>query len=192
MPATKGKNQHNLDSNEILIAEFEYSSNVTLQSNEELSKVTNIYLVALGSVVAGILGLNTENFNIDFLNRGLSLIAIFFSLFSVLIITQLARVRFTWFDSIEAMKRIKDYYMAKDSHLKQAFYWNDLPKKYKLGSSSSVWAIFVAFLGGGSAFAGTMLAGFGNGKQWWPAAVFIGIIFFLFQLWTYKRGLGDK
>ncbi|MBW8010848.1 MAG: hypothetical protein FVQ83_06355 [Chloroflexi bacterium] len=192
MTKDDGNNQDSLKPNEILIAEFEYSSNVTLQSNEEFSRVTNLYLVALGSVVVGILGLNTDNFNIDYLNRGLSLIAGFFSLFSLLIIAQLARVRFTWFDSIEAMKKIKEYYLEEHPELNQAFHWNDLPKKSRLGNSSSLWAIFISIIGSVTAMFSVFFASISDENREFLPGIIAGVIFLIVQIIVYIIGLRDK
>ena len=145
---------------DLLAAEFHYIAQTAIQANEDRARVSSFYLIAVGSVVAALLG--SQLFDI---NSHLQTVNLIFSgLFALLTllgsstVMQLARLRTAWFESALAMNQMKDYMMSQNKTLNEAFRWktSTLPSKYKKDSVSYYQAFEVALisgmLGGGSVF----------------------------------------
>ena len=137
---------------ELLAAEFNYIAQTAIQANEDRARVSSFYLIAVGSLVAAIVGaqyidpsLITVDPNILF-----SGLFILLTLLGTSTVMQLARLRLAWYESAMAMNRIKDYMMSKDKTLVDAFRWttNTLPPKFKKDSVSYYQAIEVALISG--------------------------------------------
>lgn len=136
-----------LNKDEMLRAEFNYIANTAFQANEDRSRVTSFYFVSVGSLVAAILG--TQSITSS---AGASLA--FFFLFLVLTImgaltiAQLARLRAAWHESVEAMNKIKDYYIKENPEISPAFKWRvkSIPPTDKPYSIANLIAIEVALL----------------------------------------------
>ncbi|RPH57340.1 MAG: hypothetical protein EHM81_11730, partial [Chloroflexi bacterium] len=100
-----------LDPDQILIAEYNYIAQTAFQSNEDRARVASFYLVSFSSFIAAIL---TYQFNIapgqqGWVRWGFAGLFSALTLLGLLTLLQLARLRSAWFDSIQAMNRIKDY-----------------------------------------------------------------------------------
>ncbi len=137
---------------ELLAAEFNYIAQTAIQANEDRARVSSFYLIAVGSLVAALLG--TQLFD---LNSPLSDVNLIFSgLFALLTllgtstVMQLAHLRAAWYESALAMNQLKDYMMSQNTTLNQAFRWktNTLPSKYKKDSISYYQAVEVALISG--------------------------------------------
>jgi len=137
---------------ELLAAEFDYISQTAIQANEDRARVSSFYLIAVGSVVAALLG--TQLFDI---NSPLQTVNLIFSGLFVLLtllgsstIMQLARLRAAWYESALAMNQMKDYMMSQNVTLNQAFRWktSTLPSKHKKDSVSYYQAVEVALISG--------------------------------------------
>lgn len=137
---------------ELLAAEFNYIAQTAIQANEDRARVSSFYLIAVGSVVAALLG--TQLFDI---NSPLQTVNLIFSgLFALLTllgsstVMQLARLRTAWYESALAMNQMKDFMMNQNTTLTQAFRWktSTLPSKYKKDSVSYYQAFEVAMLSG--------------------------------------------
>jgi hypothetical protein len=142
-----------LSENDILIAEFEYITGNAFQANEDRSKAASFFLVSVGSLVAAFLGAPTIP------ESAYSVIGILFialTLFGLLTIAQLARLRLAWNDAAVAMNQIKKYYTARIPGLDNAFHWKSdtLPKKFKVASVSFYTVLEVTMLCGLTAAAG--------------------------------------
>ena len=137
---------------ELLAAEFNYIAQTAIQANEDRARVSSFYLIAVGSVVAALLG--TQLFDI---NSPLQTVNLIFSgLFALLTllgsstVMQLARLRTAWHESALAMNQMKDFMISQNSTLSQAFRWktSTLPSKYKKDSISYYQAFEVALISG--------------------------------------------
>jgi hypothetical protein len=186
----------------LLRAELEYITQTAFQANEDRARVSSFYLVAVGSLVAAL-------FSAQFLDRNLDPAVVlwaFFALFLVLTvlgtltILQLARLRAAWYESMQAMNQLKDYWLrhSKDPQLNQAFRWDigTLPPKYKLNSVSHYQALEVALLSGltfGTAdYFVQQGIGYVRPTCNWAIAASLGALAFVLQLILYKHSLGEE
>lgn len=136
-----------LNRDEILQAEYKYIAETVFQANEDRSRFTSFYFVTVGSFVAAIAGTQFEP------QQKILSIA-FFILFSVLTvmgtltISQLARLRAAWHESVEAMNKIKDFYIKHNPEIEPAFKWRNrtIPPTDKPYSIANLIAIEVAML----------------------------------------------
>jgi hypothetical protein len=137
---------------ELLAAEFNYIAQTAIQANEDRARVSSFYLIAVGSVVAALLGTQLLDINSPLQTVNL----IFSGLFALLTLLgsstmmQLARLRSAWYESALAMNQMKDYMMSQNSTLSRAFRWktSTLPSKYKKDSVSYYQAVEVALMSG--------------------------------------------
>jgi hypothetical protein len=137
----------------ILTAEFEYIAQATFQANEDRARVTNFYLVTLGSFIIAIVSSDLhipQTTNANLLKFAFGLLFLLLTTHGVLTLLQLARVRGAWFESVKAMNQIKDYYKKKFPGLEKAFHWRNktLPSRYKRNSVGYYLALQVALLSG--------------------------------------------
>lgn len=131
----------------MLQAEYEYIANNVFQSNEDRSRFSSYYFVTVGSFAAAILGTKFDD-----QTKGVSLA--FFFLFFVLTfmgsftLAQLARLRAAWHEAVEAMNRIKEYYIKHHPEIAPAFKWRkrDLPPTNKPYSIANLIAMEVSLL----------------------------------------------
>jgi hypothetical protein len=192
--AKKKKEAVELSADEILTAEFEYLAQSAFQANEDRARVTNFYLVAVGSLIAAVVSIQFERLPIQEIYWGFTIVFLALSAVSVLTILQLARLRRAWHGAAEAMNQIKAFYAGQlDIH--QAFAWNaeNLPSKYKPGSVSHTLAVEVALLGAATAAATILFGKLGLGltANLW---VFSGagyVVAFALLTWIYRRALRD-
>lgn len=178
----------NLNPDEMLQKEFEYITQNAFQANEDRSRVTSFYLVAVGSFVAAILGTGFET--------GRSIISIaFFVLFAALTmmgtltIAQLARLRASWHEAVEAMNQIKEFYIKAHPEVEPAFKWRtkEIPPTNKTFSIANLIAVEVAMLSALTAGAGIFfLFSFLGSADWliWIAIV-VSIIFGFIAQWNW-------
>lgn len=184
-----------LDKDEILQAEYKYIAETVFQANEDRSRFTSFYFVTVGSFAAAIVGTRFEP-------RQQVLSIAFFILFTVLTImgvltiSQLARLRAAWHESVEAMNHIKDYYIKHNPEIEPAFKWrrHTIPPTDKPRSIANLIAIEVAMLSSlTAATAVYFLLTFFNGTNL-PTWILSGagfIVSFAAQWKWYKRLLVD-
>ena len=137
---------------ELLAAEFNYIAQTAIQANEDRARVSSFYLIAVGSVIAALLGTQLLDINSPLQTVNL----IFGGLFALLTllgtstVMQLAHLRAACYESALAMNQMKDYMMSQDTTLAQAFRWktSTLPSKYKKDSISYYQAFEVAMISG--------------------------------------------
>ena len=151
-----------LDPDEILKMEFAYARDTALQANNDRTQVVNLYLLIVGGVGSVLLGLPAlargEGFELPPLALGLVLVLVgVLGLFSVL---KLIRLRSAWHESVLAMNRIKDFYLANYPELAPAFRWRTetIPPPGVLGTITFDLVVLVALIdslamGGGVFFA---------------------------------------
>ncbi len=181
-----------LNTDEILNSEYQYIAQNVFQSNEDRSRVTSFYFVSVGSFVAAILG---TRFEPDQSTISLA----FFFLFAILTfmgaltIAQLARLRASWHEAVEAMNQIKDYYIKHMPELEPAFKWRkrQIPPTNKPYSIANLMAVEVALLsalttGAGIYFLMTYV-GISSWVTW--TAVIASTVFGYITQWTWYRYL---
>lgn len=176
----------------ILVAEFEYIAQTAFQANEDRARVTNFYLVAVGSLVAAILSTQAESLRDTYAYWGFAALFGVLTLAGVLTLLQLARLRQAWFDSASAMNRIKEFYIQQlhEAKLEEAFLWrmSTLPARLSPWSISSLLATQVSLLGGVTLGAATVFAGLACGRWWWEYAIAAGVIASALQIVLYTGG----
>lgn len=137
---------------ELLAAEFNYIAQTAAQAFEDRARVSSFYLIAVGSLIAALLG--TQFIDAKQLTPNIKLmfsgIFLLLTLFGISTVMQLAQLRSAWYESMMAMNQLKDFAMQQHPELVNAFRWktNTLPAKYKRGSVSTYQALEVAVIGG--------------------------------------------
>lgn len=137
---------------ELLAAEYNYIAQTANQAMEDRARVSSFYLIAVGSLIAALLGtqlFDPEKFTetIKFMFSGI------FTLLTLLgtsTVMQLAQLRSAWYESMLAMNKLKDFAMTQNPELSAAFRWktSTLPPKYKVGSVAFYQAFEVSLIGG--------------------------------------------
>ncbi|MFN8435669.1 MAG: hypothetical protein U0V18_16720 [Anaerolineales bacterium] len=181
-----------LNTDDILNSEYQYIAQNVFQANEDRSRVTSFYFVSVGSFVAAILGTRFEP------DQSIISLAFFF-LFTILTfmgaltIAQLARLRASWHEAVEAMNQIKEYYIKHMPELESAFKWRtrQIPPTNKPYSIANLMAVEVSLLSALTTGAGIYFLmsyiGISNWVAW--AAVIASVIFGYVALWTWYRYL---
>ena len=181
---------------ELLAAEYQYIAQTANQANEDRARVSSFYLIAVGSLFAGLFG--TQFFDTNSPSQTVSImfggLFILLTLLGVCTIMQLARLRAAWHESMLAMNQLKDFMISQNSDLSQAFRWktSTLPSKYKMNSVSYYQAVEVALIGGLMFGAGIFFlqqAFFEVNTLHWVISIITGALTVLLQLQIYKRSL---
>lgn len=188
------QNDQRVELDELLAAEFNYIAQTAAQAHEDRARVSSFYLVAVGSLLAGLF--STQLFDSGHFTVTIKLM--FSGLFTMLTllgastVMQLARLRSAWYESMLAMNKIKDFAMDQNPELVKAFLWktNTLPKKFKSSSVSFYQAIQVAMIGGlmfGAAVFFLQQAYYEVSPLTWIVACAFGSLAVYVQLVMYKR-----
>lgn len=137
-----------LNTDEILKAEYNYIANTVFQANEDRSRVASFYFVTVGSLVAAILGTVFSAENIKNFSPAFSGLFLILTLLGALTLAQLARLRAAWHESVQAMNQIKDYYIKHNKEIEPAFKWRlkTLPPTDKPFSIANLMAVEVSML----------------------------------------------
>jgi hypothetical protein len=181
---------------EILMAEFEYIASTVFQANEDRSRVTSFYFISTGSLVAAILGTQFAASQVKSISLAFSLLFLVLTILGGLTIAQLARLRAAWHESVQAMNKIKDFYIKENPEIAKAFKWRmkSIPPTDKPYSIANLMAIEVALLGAltTGAFVYFLLNFIGNINMLSWVAVAISLVAGYFTQWTcYKYLLVD-
>ena len=181
---------------ELLAAEYDYIAQTANQANEDRARVSSLYLIAVGSLVAALLG--TQLFDVDRFTLTVKIIFsgvfILLTLLGTSTIMQLARLRSAWYESMLAMNQLKDFAISQNPELTNAFRWqtSTLPSKYKMGSVSYYQAVEVALISGLMFAAATFFlqeAFFAISLLSWLLSAGFGLSAIYLQLIIYKRVL---
>jgi hypothetical protein len=181
-----------LSPDEILKAEYNYIANTVFQANEDRSRATSFYLLTFSSFIAAIVSYQFDKrLNGNWVDWGFFALFIVLAVMGLLTVLQLARLRLAWYESVQAMNQIKDYYLAHHEGLEQAFSWRSVTaKKVKWNSVGFLLVLQVAILGGaalGAAIFFAVRAVSGNVLFLPPLAG--GIAFLFWQLDLYRNTL---
>ena len=182
---------------ELLAAEFNYIAQTAIQANEDRARVSSFYLIAVGSVIAALLGTQLLDINSPLQTVNLTLSGLFplLTLLGTSTVMQLAHLRAAWYESALAMNQMKDYMMSQDTTLAEAFRWktSTLPSKQKKDSISYYQAFEVAMIsgmmGGAAAFflLRALFSPFGFFHFLLSSLIIMTTIFL--QLFIYRRAL---
>lgn len=175
-----------LDPDEILKQEFAYARDTALQANNDRTQVVNLYLLLVGGLGSVLLGLPAlargAGFELPPLALGSVLILVgILGLFSVL---KLIRLRQAWHESVLAMNRIKDFYLAHFPEMAPAFRWRTetIPAPGAVGTITFDLAVLVALIDSLAVAGGVFFA-----KAPPAYALGGGAAFFAAQAWLYFR-----
>jgi hypothetical protein len=183
-----------IELDELLAAEFNYIAQTATQAFEDRSRISSFYLIAVGSLVAALLGTQlvepeqfTQTVKLMFSGGFLLL-----TLLGASTVRQLAQLRSAWYESMMAMNQIKDFAMKQNPELANAFRWkaSTLPPKYKRGSVSSYQALEVALIGGlmfGAAMFFLQNAFFQVTVLTWLFCLLLSVLAVYAQMTVYKR-----
>jgi len=181
---------------ELLASEFDYIAQTAIQANDDRSRVSSFYLIAVGSLIATLLG--TQVFDVEQFTPEIKLAFsgafALLTLLGISTVLQLARLRAAWHESMLAMNQIKDFAMHQNPELEKAFLWkvNTLPRKYKKGSVSYYQARDVAIIGGlmfGAAVFFLLFAYLDMNISLFLFSVLMGIGMVYLELELYRREL---
>lgn len=181
-----------LDADQLLTAEFQYITQTAFQANEDRARVSTFYIVTLGSLVAGLFSgqLETAGDPAD-INRSFAILFFAVSLFGLLTLLQLVRLRQAWRESALAMNQIKQFYIEHypDLPLNDALRWQNanLPALYKPWSIGFLQMLQVAILSGVTFGTAVLFLGFAAGQSYWSMAIALGLLFAILQVFLYWR-----
>ena len=177
----------------ILIAEYSYIVQTIQYTNEDRARASSYYFLVAGSVIAAILGLQSDFVNSRNIYVILSLLFCVLAAYGILIQLHLIKLRLAWFDSITAMNQIKNYYLkySKADNLQDAFRWNSniMPEVNKFNSISFILVLQIAFFGSTSLSMSCLFLGLFWEMWWLTIAIVIGVVFFFAQAFLYRRTL---
>ena len=182
----------NLSPDEILKAEFDYIAHTVFQANEDRSRATSFYLLTFSSFIAAIISYQLDQkLSGSWVDWGFAVLFLILASMGLLTVLQLARLRMAWYESVQALNQIKEYYIAQNNEITAAFAWRGTSaKKFKTNSVGFMLVIQVALLGGaalGTAAFFTIRAI--QSESWFIPCLLVGLVFFLWQLDIYRSKL---
>jgi len=135
---------------DILTAEFNYIAQAAFQAQEDRARVTEFFIVCIGSIILAVMSFKIEGVDLIELYKWLSVLFGVILSFGAVTLLQLSRLRLAWFESIEALNTIKENLIAEEPGLENCFKWTNknLPSKVKLGSIGFFKALQTAILSG--------------------------------------------
>lgn len=181
---------------EILTSEFNYIAHTAFQANEDRARAASFYLATFGSFIAALVSaqLDLAPEQAYWLDWGFVGLFAALALMGLVTVLQLARLRASWFESVEAMNAIKEYYIARYPDLVEAIIWRTqsdaMPSRLKLTSIGFLMALQVAFLGGAALGAGVFfLVKAISDETWILPGIVSGVMYFLALLEGYRLTL---
>lgn len=180
------------DMSDILTAEFEYIAQTAFQANEDRARVTNLYLITLGGLVATVLGANATGGSLPGIYWILVVMFLLLAADSVLTLLQLARLRLAWGESLRAMNQIKAFCVTWYPELEKAFRWRTetMPAMDNPRSVGLLLALQVALLGGVALGVAVYLIGLCCTQPFLVVAIVVGSVFAVGQVLAYRWLLG--
>ncbi len=196
--------EEKLNPDSIMVAELGYIARTAFQANEDRAKVTTVFILTVGTFLAALLSLQ---FDISTSQPFLVALAILFtvlSIYAMVTLLQLVRLRQAWHESILAMNQIKRFYVEHipGDSLSEAFAWSGktIPPKFKPWSISFLLAVQVTMLGAASLASAVLILGFalsGELHSWmWFIGLIVALIYFLDLLaiywWLLREVASDR
>ena len=93
---------------EIILAEYNYISETAFQADEDRARVSQFFFVTFGTFIAALVSSQMENVDIQQLYTAFVIVFVFIFILGILTISQLARLRQAWRESVMAMNQIKE------------------------------------------------------------------------------------
>ena len=190
------REQHLVELDELLAAEYNYIAQTAAQAFEDRARISSFYLIAVGSLIAALFG--TQLFESDKFTPAVKLmfsgLFFFLTLLGTSTVMQLAQLRSAWYESMMAMNQLKDFAMKQNPELVNAFRWktSTLPEKYKSGSVSTYQALEVSLIGGLMFASSTFFlqqAFFPVTLLTWLVSILFGALAVYVQMTIYRRSL---
>ncbi len=125
----------------ILEKEYEYIVQTTIQANEDRARVFEYFTANIVAIVG--------SFTIFSTQKELSaLILILVIVFGFSSFLNIIKTRISWYESVVALNKIKDYYIESDKSLEKAFVWrtSTIPLPTKKFSISFIQSAFIAIM----------------------------------------------
>lgn len=176
------KKNSELDSTrwELVAAEFNYIAQTAFQANEDRARVSTFYFLSVGSLIAAVVTAQSSNVDQSATAWVFTFLFGTLSVFGMLTIIQLGRLRAAWFESAKAMNQLKQRCVdASDfEQLPQLFRWNDgtLPPRVNLRSLSFLMAVQVAILSSLMIGAAVYFLGVVRGSSWMYPSIWVGVL----------------
>jgi hypothetical protein len=179
---------------QILIAEYNYIAQTIFQANEDRSRVASFYMITFGSFIAALVTYRTTitSEQLAWVQWGFAGLFFSLALIGLLTVLQLARLRLAWFEGVDAMNRIKEYYIAGSKGLEEAFAWRSeaAPARFKLSSVGFMLVVQVSVLAGAGLGTAVFFALQALSGSDWPWLAFLaGGGYCLLQLDVYRNML---
>lgn len=134
-----------LNSNDILIAEYQYAAQSAFQANEDRVKVFNFVFANILTLGASFIA---PFLNISFDSKLFGYLFIALAAIGFLSIIQLVKLRRAWRESVKAMNKVKEYYIQANPQLESAFKWRaqTIPTAAKVFSMSFLMVFMLMIL----------------------------------------------
>ena len=173
-----------LDPNEILISEFKYAAQTAIQANEDRARIYSYLLTTAGTMIAAV-AIPTEKTNLYFTIFSVLLSAL--TVMGFMSLLKLAKLRIAWANSVEAMSKIKDFYIEKCRKvgLENAFLWKKetIPPIGKKWTVAFLMALSIGSISGASASGAVLFGSLATlGELYIIHSLFIGLIVFIVQI----------
>lgn len=118
----------------ILIAEYEYASQVAAQTNTDR---VNVYNFVIGNILTVIGAITIPSLNESIPKELFSLVFVVLGFVGFMSLIQLIRLRTAWLDAVSAMNKVKQFYIDRSGKaLNDAFRWHthNVPNARKIFS----------------------------------------------------------
>jgi len=181
---------------EILSSEFNYIAQTAFQAQEDRARVSEFFLISIGSLIAAIVSSQIDQLDIIMLTRWLVVIFGVVAVLGMLTVLHLARLRTAWLESVRAMNSMKDALMRECPALADCFCWKTatIPSPFKAWSVGFLLALEVSILSGvvigAAVFAGATASGVEITIPWVMGIALLSV--FIYMLCFYYLPLKSK
>lgn len=182
-----------LDPAALIEKEFDYIAQTAFQANEDRARLVSLYLVTAASLLGAILGAGLVP-PAAWVYRAFAGLFLLLTIFGVLSLLELVRLRQAWLDSARAMNAIKEHYIRCYPELAQVFLWRmkTLPRGDKPWSIGFLHALQISLLGAVTSAAAAFCLSLALGKPSWLTALLTGIGVLIGQVWLYLGLLHER
>lgn len=181
------------ESQEFVVAEFNYIAQTAYQANEDRARVSEFFLISFGTFLAAFFSSEIisepQTANIVF-----SIIFFIVAFLGATTILELSHLRLAWLSSVLAMNKMKNFVFSGEPGDQSCIIWRieDIPESYKPWSVGFLKALQVSVLSGVAFGASALFLTFLCGKEgwaWYVGIVSAIIIAFLYMVLFYYRPL---
>jgi|GEM_PF-922792 len=181
---------------EFLTAEFHYIAQTAFQAQEDRARVSEFFLISIGSLIAAIISSQIDQLDLILLSSWLVVIFGVVAVLGMLTVLHLARLRTAWLESVRAMNSMKDALMRECPALADCFCWQTatIPSPFKAWSVGFLLALEVSILSGvvigAAVFAGATASGVEISIAWVMGIALLSV--FIYMLCFYYLPLKGK